>query len=374
MLNSEGKLINGLQDDNDKIKKRYLDLIVNPQTNKIFRTKARIFKLIRNFLDDMDFVEVQTPIISNNANGAIAKPFTTKHMDLDQMMYLRIAPELYLKKLVIGGLHKVYEIGAQFRNETIDSTHNPEFYSLELYMAFVDYYDMMYICEKLISKLVLDLHNSHKISYTKNNIIDNIINTVDNNIIIDFTPPYKVINIVDTLEKMIGVKFPQDFNNNETMKICLDICEKHKIICSEPRILSRLFDKIIGHFIEPLCVNPTFLINHPIFMSPLAKNHRNNKNLSERFELFVNGFELANSYTELNDPKVQLEIFNKQMEIKSDSESDEIPEPDHSYIEALEYGLPPTCGFGLGLERLTMILTNSNTIKDVILFPGQKKY
>jgi len=345
---------NGLQDSEEKIKKRYLDLIVNPSTNKTFRQRAKIIKSIRDFLDEKDFVEVHTPILCNQANGAQAKPFKTLHNHLDQEMYLRIAPELYLKKLIVGGLDRVYELGPQFRNETIDASHNPEFYSLEFYMAYTDYYDMMVMTQQLFTKLVSHVEDSLKIKYR--------------DLEIDFTPPYATIDIIPELESKTNIKFPEDYGSDETKNVCLKICEEFNINCPLPHTNARLFDKLIGHFIEKECINPTFLINHPLIMSPLAKHHRENKFLSERFELFVAGMEIANAYTELNIPDVQQARFEQQGIDKKagDIEAQDI---DESYINALRYGLPPTGGFGCGIERLVMLLTNNGTIKDVIAFP-----
>jgi len=305
----------------------------------------------------MDFIEVHTPILSNTAGGANAKPFITHHNDLDQNMFLRIAPELYLKRLVVGGLPRVYEIGPQFRNESIDLTHNPEFYSLEFYMAFADYYDLIEICENLLKSLIYNIIGNNKFTFDSREI--------------DCSTPFNKIDIIEYLEKNIG-EIPYDVKKDYSSELARNyfdnICIKHSIECVNPRTTSRLIDKLIGHYIEPQCINPTFVMNHPCVMSPLAKPHRDNPQLTERFELFINGMEIANAYTELNDPVIQRKRFMEQVEFKrsGDSEAQDI---DEDFIEALEYGLPPTGGFGLGIERLVMLLTGKNNIKDVTTFP-----
>ena len=324
-------------------KQRYLDLILNKNTRNRFIKRSNIIKYLRKYLDNLQFIEVETPILSQEYSGALAKPFITTHNYLNKKMYMRIAPELYLKKLVIGGMEKVYEIGKQFRNENIDSTHNPEFTSLEFYIAYSDYNDLMKMTEDLLSGLVLSITGDYKINYGDYNI--------------DFTPPYKRIDIVKELEYNIGkIEYNVDF--------LLEKCKKNKISYTEPLTIAKLLDKLICHYIEEKCINPTFIINHPIHMSPLAKQHRDNEMLTERFELFAAKNELCNAYTELNDPDIQKERFATQ-----DKNDEEKHTNNKDYIEALKYGLPPTAGFGMGIDRLVMLLTNQKSIKEVILFP-----
>jgi len=341
---------------------RFLEMIVNQEIAPTLKLKSKVIKFIRNFLDKLDFTEVTTPILQNKAGGANAKPFKTHHNDLNTDMVLRIAPELYLKQLVVGGMDRVYEIGQQFRNESIDRTHNPEFLSLEFYMAYTDYNDLMNIAEELLSTLVFNIKNSYKIEYFNNE---------QNKLVtIDFTPPFKRIDYMSELEKHIG-KFPEDYSSNDMFEFLKQSCQKYNVECSHPMTIPRMLDKLAGHFIEPQCLNPTFLINHPIIMSPLAKWHRDDYRLTERFELFTNYFELCNAYTELNEPEIQRKTFEKQMEDKKNGD-EEAQEIDDEFISALEMGLPPTGGFGLGIERLVMLLANKQFIKDVISFPAHR--
>jgi len=344
----------GVTDPDIRIKKRHLDMIANQKIIGTFKTRSFIIKEVRNFLDNQQFVEVETPILSTKFGGANAKPFTTFHNALNKDMFMRIAPELYLKRLVIGGLDRVYEIGKQFRNESIDTTHVPEFTSIEFYMAYVDYTDLMLMIENLLSILVQKLHNKYQIMYDGK--------------MIDFTPPFKKIHILDELKKQTNTDFNFDFNSDEFEQFLNDLCDTHSIECNSPKTVPRLLDKLIGHFIEPQCTNPTFLTNHPLVMSPLAKHDRNNNLLSERFELFVNGTELANAYTELNNHITQEKMFKNQQKDKGNGD-DEVPLPDEDFIDALRYGLPPTGGAGIGIDRLIMFLTDNTSIRDVIPFP-----
>jgi lysyl-tRNA synthetase, class II len=344
---------NGLKDHDLRARKRYLDLITNQDTAiNPFIIRSNVFKDIRNYLDNMNFLEVHTPILWGESGGAIAKPFKTFHNDAKQDMFMRIAPELFLKKLVVGGIDRVYELGPQFRNEGCDRTHNAEFYSLEFYMAYADYYDMMKIGEEMIKKIVSRVHPDLMVPY--------------GNKILDFSKPFAKIDIY---ERLLGI-IP-NFHNilvNSDCHALNEYCIATNIPCSEPRTMMRLLDKLIGYYIEPECVNPTLLFNHPIIMSPLAKGHRDNPVLSERFEIFVNGMELANSYTELNDPVVQRSRFELQLADKANGD-DEAQLVDETFIDALQYGLPPVAGFGMGIERLVMFLGNLETIRDVIAFP-----
>ena len=357
------KVFFGVVDEELRIRKRYLDLIANPESKNPFIIKNKVIKYIRNYLDNLGFLEVQTPIICGKPGGANAKPFLTYYNDIKSNMSLRIAPELYLKQLLVGGFEKVYELGPQFRNESRDRTHNPEFLSLEFYWSYIDYNKLLDIGEELISGLVKAITGSYYVNYQpKNSYTATIIN---------FTPPFKRIDLIEELERETQSKFPSDLSSEEARTFLDDLCKVYKVDCSHPRSSARLIDKLVGKFIEPYCVNPTYIMNHPLIMSPLAKPHRDNPQLTERFELFINRFELCNAYTELNDPRIQRQNFELQANAKENGD-DEAQPIDENFIEALEFGLPPCGGFGMGIERMTMLLSNRDNIDDIILFPTLK--
>ena len=346
----------GVSDPEIRYNQRYLDLFLSKDIRNIFKTRSKIIKTMRDIFDEEGFMEVETPILANSYGGANAKPFKTYLNDLKQDMYLRIAPELYLKQLIIGGFNKVFEIGKQFRNESLDLTHNVEFTSVETYWSPADYNNMLFLCEKLISEIVFKIFGKYTVSYTYNN----------KELELNFTPPFKRVDILSELQRKTGYKFT-NLESEETRLELISLCEKFEVKFPPPYTTPRILDKLIGEFIEVDCIQPTFLMHHPIIMSPLAKPHREDSNLSERFELFVLTKEIANAYTELNSPFIQKQNFIKQMKDKTGGD-EEAQIPDDDFVKALEYGLPPTGGLGIGIDRLVMFLTNQQNIREVLLF------
>lgn len=355
----------GITNEELRQRKRYLDLMINPQSMHPFKVRSNVIAYIRNWLNSRDFIEVETPVLTPQAGGAAATPFMTFHNDLKKHMALRIAPELYLKQLIVGGLERVYELGKQFRNESIDRTHSPEFTSLEFYTTYDDYNDLLVMAEEIFSGVAMAIHGSYKIKCKPFDSTD------DTEVEVDFTPPFARYNFLEEIEKGSGRKLPMDLSSEETRLMLENICKEFNVDCSPPRTISRLFDKLAGHFIEPKCKNPSFIVGHPLIMSPLAKWHRNDARITERFELFMLGYEFANAYTELNDPEVQRNTFEDQAKAKASGDS-EAHGVDEIFLDALEYGLPPTGGFGIGIDRLVMLMAGVKKIQDVILFPAMK--
>lgn len=353
---------NELTDKEIRFRHRYLDLICNPNQINIYKTRSKIINYLRNYLINHDFIEVETPMMNQIHGGASAKPFITHHNDLKTDLFMRISPELYLKRLIVGGFDRVFEIGKQFRNESIDLTHNPEFTTCEFYWAYRDYNFLMTFTENLISSMVFQIFGKYTIPYETHE---------GEKYELSFEAPFKRLDMVTELETCLGEQIPRPLSSPEANKFMALQCVKHSVQYSDGLTNAQLLDKLVGHFLESKCIQPTFIINHPTIMSPLAKTHEGNEELTERFELFIATSELCNAYTELNNPIVQRERFREQIEHKK-SGDDEAQPHDEDFCQALEYGLPPTAGWGIGLDRLTMFLTNMNNIKEVILFPAMK--
>lgn len=344
----------GLKDTDLRYRQRYVDLIVNPEVKETFEKRAKIIKEMRRILDEKGYMEVETPILQTIAGGATAKPFITHHNSLDIDMYLRIAPELYLKRLIVGGFDKVYEIGRNFRNEGMDIKHNPEFTNMELYSAYENIDDMMAITEELISTIAKNVLGTTKITYQG----------VD----IDLTPSWRRVTMVDIVKEITGV----DFNEIETDEQAQEAAKKagieiDPIKTSKGDILAQFFDEKV----EEKLIQPTMVYNYPIENSPLAKKVAGDSKMTQRFELFIGGREYANAFSELNDPIDQYERFLAQVKAR-EAGDEEANMMDTDYVNALEYGLPPTGGLGIGLDRLIMLLTDQASIRDILLFPTMK--
>ncbi|ORX94746.1 putative Lysyl-tRNA synthetase, cytoplasmic [Clohesyomyces aquaticus] len=354
----------GFKDQEQRHRQRFLDLIMNNPTRETLITRTKVVKYVRKYFDDRDFLEVQTPMMNKIAGGATARPFKTFHNDLGMELFLRIAPELYLKELVVGGIERVYEIGRQFRNEGIDLTHNPEFTTCEFYMAFADMYDIMDMTEELVSGLVYSVKGSYKTKYHTQDGQEYEVN---------WEKPWRRVEMIPELEKATGEKFPpaNTLHTPEANEFLQKVLKKVNVECSPPLTASRMIDKLVGEFIEETCISPCFIMGHPEIMSPLAKYHRSIPGLCERFEAFVCKKEICNAYTELNDPFDQRMRFEEQANQKAQGD-DEAQLIDETFCQALEYGLPPTGGWGMGIDRLVMFLADHYSIKEVLAFPFMK--
>ncbi len=344
----------GLKDTDTRYRRRYVDLIVNPEVKDTFIKRSKVIASMRRYLDNLGFIEVETPILNTIAGGATARPFITHHNTLDMDMYLRIAPELYLKRLIVGGMEKVYEIGRQFRNEGMDVKHNPEFTTIELYQAYVDYNDMMDITENLIRNAANEACGNLHVTY--------------GDVEVDLESPFARISMLDAVKKYSGVDFAEFKGDNERARAeakAKNIEVKKDAAWGD--VLAEFFDE----FVEANLVQPTFITDYPVEISPLAKRKPTEPELTERFELFITGREFANAFSELNDPIDQYERFKRQVALR-EAGDDEANMMDSDFVMALEYGMPPTGGMGMGIDRLVMLLTNSYSIRDVLIFPTMK--
>ncbi len=341
----------GLQDTELRYRQRYVDLIVNRQVKEIFVLRSRVISGIRRFLEDKGFLEVETPILHVLQGGAAAKPFKTHHNALDMPLFLRIAPELYLKRLIVGGFEKVFELGRVFRNEGMSFKHNPEYTMLEIYQAYADYNDIMGLTEDLISTTVKKELGTTEVTFK--------------GLKIDFKKPWKRITLKDALMQFAGINI--DLGHDELVKLAKDRGVDDAGKMGHGKLINELYDR----FVEQHLIQPTFITDYPIETSPLAKKKRNDPKLVERFEVIVAGMEMANAFSELNDPIDQKQRFEKQMELKKAGD-EETESMDEDYVRALEYGMPPTGGLGIGIDRLIMLMTDSHSIREVLLFPHMR--
>jgi lysyl-tRNA synthetase class 2 len=348
----DGILFDAVTDPEIRYRQRYVDLIVNPQVRDVFRSRTKIIQSMRELFNSHGYLEVETPILQPIPGGASARPFITHHNTLDIPLYLRIANELYLKRLIVGGYEGVYEFAKDFRNEGMDRTHNPEFTVMEIYIAYKDYNWMMSFTEEIIKKAALDLHGKTEIVYGDK--------------IIDLNPPYKRISMTNSIRENTGF----DISGMEEGGLRI-VCDKLEVPHTPEMGKGKLIDAIFSEKCEHNYIQPTFIIDYPVETSPLTKMHRSKPGVTERFELMINGKEIANAYSELNDPIDQMERFQDQLRL-SEKGDDEAMFIDLDFIRALEYGMPPTSGMGIGIDRLTMLLTNQPSIQDVLLFPQMK--
>ncbi len=343
----------GLKDPDLRYRQRYVDLIVNPEVKQTFILRSKIIKAVREYLDNKGFLEVDTPILNTIAGGAAARPFITHHNTLDIDMYLRIANELYLKRLIVGGFDKVYEMGRMFRNEGMSIKHNPEYTAIELYQAYADYEDMMKLTEELVAYVAEKALGTTKINYQGKEI--------------DLTPPWNRMSMEEAVKKYAGVDFSEINTDEEALKIAKEKGIEIKPGMTRGHVINELFEE----YAEEHLVQPTFITHHPVEVSPLAKRNPDDPRITNRFEAFINTWEIANAFSELNDPIDQRQRFIEQLK-QREAGDDEAHMMDTDFLNALEVGLPPTGGLGIGIDRLIMILTNQSSIRDVILFPTMK--
>ena len=349
---SEGNIYDEFNDPEQRYRMRYVDLIVNPHVKDTFIKRSKVVSSIRSFLTDLNYLEVETPILQPIPGGAAARPFITHHNALNIPLYLRIANELYLKRLIVGGFDGVFEFAKDFRNEGMDRTHNPEFTNLEFYVAYKDYNWMMETTEKLLEKVALDVNGKSEIQFGEHTI--------------NFKGPYKKISILESIKENTGYDL-KDMSESETF----EIAKKIGVDVDDTMGKGKLIDEIFGEKCESKYIQPTFIIDYPKEMSPLTKEHRSIPELTERFELLINGSEIANAYSELNDPIDQLSRFEDQLKL-SEKGDEEAMFIDYDFVKSLEYGMPPTSGIGFGIDRLVMLMTNKQSIQEVLFFPQMK--
>lgn len=349
-LNPLPEKYHGLTDIEMRYRQRYVDLIVNPEVRDTFIARSRIIQSMRRYLDGLGFLEVETPTMHTIAGGAAARPFITHHNALDMQLYMRIAIELHLKRLIVGGLEKVYEIGRVYRNEGVSTRHNPEFTMMELYWAYVDFHDIMDLTENCIAYIAKEVLGTTKIVYQEHEI--------------DLTPKWRRASMVDLVNEATGIDFSRQF----TLKEARALADKHGVKVEKHHSVGHILNEFFEQFVEDTLIQPTFVYGHPVEISPLAKQNPDDPRFTDRFELFIVGREHANAFTELNDPIDQRRRFEKQLEEKA-AGNDEAHEMDEDFINALMYGMPPTGGLGIGVDRLVMLLTDQPSIRDVLLFP-----
>ncbi|MFC7061789.1 lysine--tRNA ligase [Halobacillus seohaensis] len=343
----------GLKDVEQRYRQRYLDLITNPESRDTFVLRSKIIQSMRRYLDNLGFLEVETPMMHSIPGGASARPFVTHHNALDMELYMRIAIELHLKRLIVGGMEKVYEIGRVFRNEGVSTRHNPEFTMIELYEAYADYHDIMSLTEQLIAHIAKDVLGSSKVQYDEHEI--------------DLEPEWARLHMVDAVKEYTGVDFWKEMSDEEAKALA----KEHGIDIQETMTFGHIVNEFFEQKVEEKLIQPTFVYGHPIEISPLAKKNPEDARFTDRFELFIVGREHANAFSELNDPIDQRERFEAQLKEREEG-NDEAHLMDDDFLESLEYGMPPTGGLGIGIDRLVMLLTNSASIRDVLLFPQMR--
>lgn len=348
----DGKTYDAFTDPEQRYRQRYVDLIVNPQVKDVFVKRTKIMNTMRDMFNERGYLEVETPILQPIPGGAAARPFITHHNALDMPLYLRIADELYLKRLIVGGFDGVYEFSKDFRNEGMDRTHNPEFTVMEIYVAYKDYNWMMEFTEEMLERVALALHGKTNVKIGEHEV--------------DFKAPYRRLTMIDAIKEHTGIDIT-GMKENQLLQVCKDL----NIEIDKTFGKGKIIDEIFGEKCEHHMIQPTFITDYPVEMSPLCKKHRDNPELTERFELMVNGKELCNAYTELNDPIDQLERFQDQLKL-SEKGDDEAMFIDMDFVRALEYGMPPTSGMGMGIDRLTMFMTGQDSIQDVLFFPQMR--